>query len=339
MQPIDFVMPWVDGDDPTWQSEKLRVVPTDDDSCDARAERFRDWRTLRYWFRGIEAFTPWVRKVHFITWGHLPQWLNVDHPKLNIVRHQDYIPQKYLPTFNSHTIELNLHRIRGLCEQFVYWNDDVFPLHPLRQEDFFRNSLPCDSALMNPANTTDLADANGDGRIFYPPYNCVQHLNLHYSLRQCIKRHPLKWFNPRYGSYLLRNLLLIPWPRFVGFVDLHLAQPYLKLSFEEAWEDSEEILDKSCAHKVRSDHDINQWYIRYRQLAEGRFSPISPRDHACYRLTAENDEVFRVITQQKKPLVCLNDGPGAAACFKEQRTRLLCALEAVLPERSSFEKS
>ena len=119
---------------------------------------------------------------------------------------------------------------------------------------------------------------------------------------------------------------------------MHLAQPYLKHSFEEAWADSAEILDRSCAHRVRSDHDINQWYIRYRQLAEGRFSPIFPRDHACYRLTAESDEVFRVITQQEKPLVCLNDGPGAAACFEEQRAKLLRAFEAILPERSSFEK-
>lgn len=338
MQPIDFVMPWVDGADPAWQAEKARAVPVEDDSCDARVERFRDWGTLRYWFRGIDAFAPWVRKVHFITWGHLPQWLNTNHPKLNIVRHEEYIPRQYLPTFSSHTIELNLQRIQGLSEQFVYWNDDTFLLRPMRPKDFFRNGLPCDSALMNPAYTLDLAERDGDGRIFYPPYNCVQYLNLHYSMRACVKKHPLKWYNPRYGGYLLRNLLLTPWPRFTGFVDMHLPQPYLKRSFEEAWEDSAEILDKSCAHPLRSDHDVNQWYIRYRQLAEGRFFPIRPRDHACYRLSAKNDEILRVITQRQKPMICLNDGPDSTAFFEEEKAKLLSAFEGILPVRSSFER-
>ena len=34
------------------------------------------------------------------------------------MRHEDYIPGEFLPTFNSHTIELNFHRIPGLSEQF-----------------------------------------------------------------------------------------------------------------------------------------------------------------------------------------------------------------------------
>ena len=59
------------------------------------------------------------------------EWLNTKHPKLNIVCHEDFIPQKFLPTFNSHTIEWNFHRIPGLTEQFVYFNDDMFLLKPV----------------------------------------------------------------------------------------------------------------------------------------------------------------------------------------------------------------
>ena len=80
-----------------------------------------------------------MRKVHFVTWGHIPQWLNTKHPKLNIVCHEDFIPQKFLPTFNSHTIEWNFHRIPGLTEQFVYFNDDMFLLKPVYMEDFFKD--------------------------------------------------------------------------------------------------------------------------------------------------------------------------------------------------------
>ena len=128
-KPIDFVMIWVDGNDPEWQKEKAkydeRVVTT------ANSEvRYRDWDNLQYWFRAVEKFAPWVNKIHFVTWGHLPPWLDTSNPKLHVVNHKDFIPEEYLPTFSSHTIELNLHRIEGLAERFVYFNDDTFLMAP-----------------------------------------------------------------------------------------------------------------------------------------------------------------------------------------------------------------
>ena len=114
MNEIDFVILWVDGNDPAWREEFVRTRQAEND--DASEIRYRDWRNLHYWFRSAERFAPWVRKVHFITWGHLPAWLRRDHPKLHIVNHRDFIPAEYLPTFNSNTIELNIHRIEGLEE-------------------------------------------------------------------------------------------------------------------------------------------------------------------------------------------------------------------------------
>ena len=121
MEKIDFVIPWVDGSDPEWLAEKRIYKPDMPDD----AVRYRDWDILRYWFRGVEKYAPWVNKIHFITWGHLPEWMNPECKKLNIVNHRDYIPEKYLPTFSSHTIELNIHRIKGLSQQFIYFNDDT----------------------------------------------------------------------------------------------------------------------------------------------------------------------------------------------------------------------
>ena len=99
MNEIDFVILWVDGNDPAWREEFVRTRQAEND--DASEIRYRDWRNLHYWFRSAERFAPWVRKVHFITWGHLPAWLRRDHPKLHIVNHRDFIPAEYLPTFLS----------------------------------------------------------------------------------------------------------------------------------------------------------------------------------------------------------------------------------------------
>ena len=34
---------------------------------------------------------------------------------------EDFIPEEYLPTFSSHVIEWNLHRIPDLFDNFVYF--------------------------------------------------------------------------------------------------------------------------------------------------------------------------------------------------------------------------
>ena len=112
-QKIDFVIAWVDGSDLEWQKEKNKYANPGDTTLqvDASMVRYREWDTLRYWFRAVEKYAPWVNQVYFVTCGHVPKWLNMDAPKLHFVRHQDYIPEQYLPTFSSHPIELNLHRI------------------------------------------------------------------------------------------------------------------------------------------------------------------------------------------------------------------------------------
>ncbi len=126
---IDLVIAWVDGSDPAWLAEKRRFQSGEDGDGDVVC-RFRDWGLLPYWFRAAERFAPWARRIHFVTWGHLPPFLNLTAPKLHIVRHEEYLPAEYRPTFSSHVIEMNLHRIEGLSEHFVYFNDDMFLLQP-----------------------------------------------------------------------------------------------------------------------------------------------------------------------------------------------------------------
>ena len=150
---IDIVLPWVNGNDPEWR--KCKAEYENNSQADSSEERYRDWELLKYVFRGIEQNLPWIRKVHFVTWGHLPEWLNTDFEKINIVNHKDYIPEKYLPTFSANPIELNIHRINNLSEKFIYINDDLFFMDKMSSEDFFQKGLPCSQAglcLLNESN-------------------------------------------------------------------------------------------------------------------------------------------------------------------------------------------
>ena len=214
-KPIDFVIIWVDGNDPKWRAVKNQYDPNPEAGEDDQEVRYRDWDNLQYWFRAVEKYTPWVRKIHFVTWGHLPSWLNVNHPKLHIVNHKDYIPEEYLPTFNSHTIEMNLHRIKGLSEQFVYFNDDMFINKPMKPRDFFVHGKPCDTFAM---------DCIYFGKGSAGPYNGndMSVINTHFNKKEMLKKNFTKWFRLRYGiKYLYRTMVLMPWDWFPAFYYHH----------------------------------------------------------------------------------------------------------------------
>jgi hypothetical protein len=140
--PIDVVYTWVDGSDPEWtarRDERLRALGGPDAvRREARDEvRFADHGELRYSLRSLEQFLPWVRTVHLVTAGQRPAWLVDDHPRLRLVDHRDILEPGALPTFNSLAIETALHRIDGLSESYLYFNDDVFAGRSLTPRDFF----------------------------------------------------------------------------------------------------------------------------------------------------------------------------------------------------------
>ncbi len=334
MQEIDFVITWVDGGDPEWQRRKAacREMSLSDD----REERYREWDLMRYWFRGVEKFAPWVRKVFLVCDQEPPQWLCRGYEKLTVVRHEEFLPEAYRPCFSSHPIELNLHRIRGLSEEFVYFNDDMLLLKPVEEKMFFRNGLPRDSALLNPVPTTDLRGREG-GKIFTVPLNNCEYLNRDFEFRECMRGQKRKWLSPKYGKSAVRNLMLMSWPRFVGFDETHLPQAFLKSSFEEAWEEDFDALDGTCRHHFRDDRDVNQWLVRERQLAEGRFIPRSSKVGCVFDLDLEWEEAVRAVYAQKKYMVCLNDGPMGEEKFLRIKGELLGAFQEILPESCSFE--
>lgn len=85
-------------------------------------------------------------KIHFVTCGQHPDWLDINHPKIALVNHEDYIPKQYLPCYNSNLIEIYMHKIPDLTEHFVYFNDDFFIINHLTQKRFFTDGLPNDIA-------------------------------------------------------------------------------------------------------------------------------------------------------------------------------------------------
>ncbi|MGO9230531.1 MAG: stealth family protein [Bryobacteraceae bacterium] len=133
---VDAVYTWVDGSDPAFQAAFRRHA--DASSGEGGAGRYRDNGELRFSLRSLLRFAPWVRRVHILTNGQVPAWLDRSHPRIHLVTHAEVFPQpECLPTFNSNAIEMCLHRIPGLSRRFLYFNDDVFLGESVQASDFF----------------------------------------------------------------------------------------------------------------------------------------------------------------------------------------------------------
>lgn len=330
---IDFVILWVDGSDKEWLKEKNKYSEIKVNIDDSIA-RYRDTKTLKYWFRAVEKYTPWVNKIHFITWGHLPEWLDTTNPKLNIVNHKDYIPEKYLPTFNSNTIELNLYRLKDLSERFVLFNDDMFIVNELPKEFFFKDGLPCDFWKENTFQTEN----SGDNFFDHIVLNNLFLINKHFNKKEVIKKHRNKIYNINYGRRNLRNIILNRRNYFCGFDITHTANAFLKSTLKEVWEKEYNMLDRTCSNKFRSVLDMNQWGVHWYQMVKGNFTPVSyKRNTAYFSLQENNQPLYNYLNDKKSTIVCINDTTKDID-FDKITKELVENFELKLPEKSSFEK-
>ncbi|KAI1318305.1 Xanthine phosphoribosyltransferase 1 [Mortierella claussenii] len=167
---LDLVYTWVNGSDPTLTDMKERYKalsplfqPTIDmangagqvnKQSDQSANRFRDMNELKYSVRSVAEYAArdFFRKTHILTTeavmnpstgqqqGQVPQWLDFENAKdiIELVPHSHvYDDQHHLPSFNSLSIESQMHHIPDLADVFVYLNDDMFFGRPLSASDFW----------------------------------------------------------------------------------------------------------------------------------------------------------------------------------------------------------
>lgn len=327
---IDFVITWVDMDDPKWQTEFAKYSGKKDNTKNGVSKaRFRDYGFLKYWFRGVEKFAPWVRKIHFVTCGQKPEWLDENNPKINLVNHKDYIPKQFLPTYNSVVIERYLHKIPGLAEHFVYFNDDFYIINKIGIERFFNNGLPCDIAVFqyNPSWS----------QWYRRIKNNLKIINAHFDKKDVMLRHSDKWFYESYGLKVFWNYILKPYSKFITLRTPHNAQPYLKSTFEEVWAVAGKELTETSVNKFRALNDYTPELFRTWQICKGDFEPYNTySDTKMFPLMVKPKQAVKAIYNQSYKLICLNDNVHIRN-YEHVMNNIKNAFEYILPEKSSFE--
>ncbi|MGN0361460.1 MAG: Stealth CR1 domain-containing protein [Bilifractor sp.] len=336
---IDIVIAWVDQKDPIWQKKKNRCRADNsfytDGTEDLSEARYRDWGTLKYLMRGIERYAPWVRLVHLVTDQQKPEWLNLQSPRLHLTDHRDIIKADALPTFNANAVEVNIGRIPGLAEHFIYFNDDMLITAPIRKKDFFVQGMPRDMLALQPVV------ANPDNPTMSDIYlNNALVISRHFRKWENMRKQPGAYFHAGYPAlYFGYNILERVFPLFTGFYTVHSASPFLKHTFETLWNLEPEILDATTHDRYRSGRDVNQYLFREWQKLEGNFYPANvQRDSAYFELAEDNRRLYDALLSEKKKMICIND-PGMKdnLDFDRVKSELTAILERAFPDKSSFE--
>lgn len=289
---VDVVFTWVNNKEDSWRLKKEQYIKNHKDLSPVSINnaRFENHNELYYSVYSVKKFMPWVRNIFIITDNQRPDWLDENDTKITIIDHKDLIEDKYLPTFNSHVIEAHLHKIKGLSEYFIYFNDDVFVAKPLEKEHFFRKNGVA-SLFLADKSIQNMQKKGRKTPTLSASFNSIQILQKYYHASidtplvhtyMPLKKSIYEKFWSTYENQLnsfLNN-------RFRGENDLNLA------SFLIPWImylDKEAIISQEVCYyfNIRSPHARTQ----YRQLLEKKQKKQEPHSFCANDFITEHNQI------------------------------------------------
>jgi len=302
---VDLVYMWVDGNDPAWLAIKQRFM----DKKTNIAGRFQDNQELKYSLRSVEKHLPWIRKIFIVTDGQIPSFLNVSHPKIEVIDHSQIIPQENLPLFNSISIEYNIYKIPGLSEHFLLANDDTFVNADLSPSFFFQDGIPV-------------------MRMVYNPFMELK-LKLKKALKLRVNTHRLAIEN---AYKLFKEKFNVFYP----ISQHHNIDAYLKSDFKAVVEEAfKEELAAVLSNRFRAKTDIQRVLVNYFGLVNKRgiLKYVGRKESGRMRVHRTNYQEY--IAKYNPQLFCINDSEHATDAHRAQVEPFL---KKLFPLKSAFEK-
>ncbi len=307
---VDAVYMWVDGDDPKIiekRNKHLKLEGKELNIQSANKGRFFDNEELKYSFRSLEKYAPWIRHIYLITDNQTPKWLK-KHPKVTIVDHTDIMDKDILPTFNSEVIDYHIHKIKGLADHFILINDDMFFGRPVYKSLFFTKEGTPIKYLRKIARRKLYETSTG---MFFDIYKKCQLMVE-------------EKFNKE-----------IPTTRFA-----HSITPYQKESFSKTIELFPEEVELTKTSRFRKEYDVSRFLVDFYEISQLE-AEIVDLAKPWNAFTIDTDirpdtwYKFKLIERRRPYMYCVNDNEHTT-----DEGRALCKefLDEMAPEKSSFEK-
>lgn len=309
--PIDAVISWVDSENLEWQ-ELYRQYSPKSVSDATSMSRFKNRNELKYCLRGIELYAPWINNIYIVSNCPPPAWINMENEQIYFINHEQIIDSQYLPTFNSHAIEANIHHIPNLSEHFIYFNDDMLLSRPTSPSDFFLS--------------------NGIAKVRFEKYGNVNgDLNSN---------------NPDYLNASRNSTRLIEEEFHRTPTELHTHSPIsINKSIVQIMEDKfTDAFQTTSSHKFRDITDINLTSYFYPHYSYGLGHSI--KDYSRIQLIKDSHDFVKIYASlinykksrsNKLPLsICVNDGLDS---YRNElwNKETLNFMDTYYPDKSSFE--
>ena len=308
---IDLVYLWVNGNDPVWQAKRDACIgiPMEQSGVNCKG-RYADNDELKYSLRSIELYAPWIHKIFIVTDNQIPTWLNINHPKIQIVNHTEIMPLESLPCFNSTILEHFLYKIPELSEFFLYSNDDMYLNKSVFPSTFFaEDGLPIIRFNRRPFRRLWL---------FYKEKIRGKKLS-NYNL---IIKNAAELIKKKYGIYFSGK-------------SHHNIDAYLKSECQRTEEMFQNEIKKTYANHVRSANDIQRSLFYYAALAEKKGHLHYVTQKVSFRLHIHKENYYKKFNQYNPIFFCMNDSEYAT---DQHRIKAKAFLEKRFPNKSEFEK-
>ncbi|MBI9072011.1 MAG: Stealth CR1 domain-containing protein [Melioribacteraceae bacterium] len=330
---IDIVYTWVNGSDADWNKKRIEtagrlgnVLPEANNNA-----RFMDNDELKFSLRSIYKYAPWVNNIFIITDNQKPDWLNISHPKINIIDHKEIFSNPdWLPSFSARGIESQIHHIKKLSEHFIYFNDDMFLGSESKPEHFFTSKgkpyiFVSESIPIPKKKAFDISKRSKDK------------LNEH-----------------QYAIVNSRSLIKEKFNKPVYYNIRHGSKPILKSALAELENVFNNELVKTAKNNFRTKDDILMihlfsFYAIAKKLGKAKylrsvskkkklgsyFSSANKFTFGYINLHEKNIETnLKYIKKNKPLLMCLNQTPLTPV---ENLKKIDLFLNEYYPEKSSFE--
>lgn len=303
---VDVVFTWVDGNDLKWQRKKNKLNETSKGNFeDTDVARYEQIDELRYALRSIASYFKDFRKIFIVTDEQIPWWLDTDNEKVVIIDHKDIFPNiNYLPVFNSHAIEANLHRIPGLSKKFIYLNDDIFLWKPMDKSKFFKANGLSISRFEN------ISNVHGKPSQHYPAWKNAA-LNVNNKLEE------------KYG---VRNYSY----------HLHCPHSLDKDVYNDMWKEFYDELNQTSKSRFRSKEDYSPISFLYHAFSfiKGHSIKENLTEVGIYNTANSDhlDKLEKAIDNYNIDFVCINDGGQ-----DRFTSRILNILQKKFPTKAEWE--
>ncbi len=309
---IDMVFSWVDGGEPGYLDERHRWGALSGLTTDSPPARYRQIDELRYALRSVHAFAPWVRRIFVASDSPPPAWLDPTHPRVTFVRSEAFFADpEVLPTFNSHAIESQVHRIPGLAEHFLYSNDDMFFGRPVTPSMFF-----------SPGGITRFVEATvriglGESDPMRSGHDNAMRVN-----RALLRQ--------RFGRTITRHLE-------------HTAAPLRRSVLAELEREFPAEFARTAASRFRSSADIsvtNSLYHYYALLTGRAVTQTALRVLYIETTLTRSAELLRRLERRRRyEMFCLNDGSEPELPEEERVATVMSFLERYFPVPGPWERT